>query len=94
MHAGDQHLLVIGPVEDADAPPFRQAASRAPEKIMFQLLGARLLEAENLAALGIDTGHHVLDGAILARGIHRLENHQEGISVAGIKESSAAGSVP
>jgi hypothetical protein len=53
---------------------------------MSQLLGARCLEAENLAALGIDAGHHMLDGAILARGIHPLKNNQEGIPVVGIKE--------
>ena len=86
MHAGDQHLLVIGPVEDADVPPFRQAVRRAPEKIMSQLLGARRLEAENLAALGIDAGHHMLDGAILARGIHPLKDNQKGIPVVGIKK--------
>jgi len=44
MHANDQHFLVIGTIEDADAPAFGQAARRAPEKIVFQLLGAGLFE--------------------------------------------------
>ena len=81
MHADDQHLLVIGAVEDADPPAFRQTAGRAPEKIVLQFLGARLLEAENLAALRIDPGHHVLDGAVLAGGVHRLKDQQDGIAV-------------
>jgi hypothetical protein len=33
---------------------------------MFQLFGARLFETVNLAAFGIDSGHDVPDGAVLA----------------------------
>src|SRR6476620_10030555 len=33
MHAGDQHLLVIGAVEDSDPPAFRQFTGGAPQKI-------------------------------------------------------------
>jgi hypothetical protein len=53
MHANDEHLLVIGTIEDADPPAFRQPAGRAPEKIVLQFFGARLFETENLAALRI-----------------------------------------
>src|SRR6266446_3612195 len=45
MHAHDQHLFVIGAIEDADASPLRQVSGRAPEKIVLELLGARMLEA-------------------------------------------------
>ena len=57
MNANDEHLLIIGTIEDTNPPPFRKAAGRAPEKIMLQLIGARLFETENLAALRIDPGH-------------------------------------
>ena len=30
VHAEDQHLLVVGPVEDADPTPFRQITRRPP----------------------------------------------------------------
>ena len=40
-----------------------------------------MLEAEHLAALRIDAGHHVLDGAILSGRIHRLKDQQDGIAV-------------
>ena len=53
MHPNDQHFLVIGAIEDADSPSFGKPARRAPEKIMFQFFGARLFEAENLAACGL-----------------------------------------
>ena len=36
MHAGDQHLLVVGSVEDADPPAFRQITGGAPEKVVLQ----------------------------------------------------------
>ena len=81
MHAGDQYLLVIGSVEDADSPAFRQIAAGAPEKIVFQFGGAWVFEAEHLASLGIDTGHHVPDGAVFSRSIHRLKDQQDRMAV-------------
>ena len=66
MHAEDEHLLVAGTIEDADSSALRQTAVRAPEEIMFQLDGTRLFETEHLAALRIDPGHDVPDGAVLA----------------------------
>ena len=86
MHAGDQNLLVIGAVEDADPPAFGQIAGGAPEKVVFQFGGAGMLEAEHLAALRIDPGHHVLDGAVLSGGIHRLKDQQDGVAVGGVEQ--------
>jgi phosphopantetheinyl transferase (holo-ACP synthase) len=81
MHPDDQHLLIIGTIEDADPPAFGQTARRAPKKIMFQFFGARLFETENLAALRIDAGHDVPDGAVLAGSVHPLKNQQQRIAV-------------
>jgi hypothetical protein len=81
MHANDEHLLLVGTIEDADSPAFRQTAGRAPEKIMFQLFGTRLFETENLAALRIDPGHDVPDGAVLAGSVHPLKNQQQRIAI-------------
>ena len=55
MHAHDEHLFVVGTIEDADASTLWQATSSSPKEIVFELLGARLLEAENLTPLRIDT---------------------------------------
>ena len=55
LDAGNQHLLVVGSVEDADPPAFRQIAGGAPEKVVLQFGGAGMFEAEYLAALRIDT---------------------------------------
>ena len=54
---------------------------------MLQFLGARLLEAEDLAALGIDAGHDMLDGPVLSRRVHGLENQEQGVAVVGVKEA-------
>jgi hypothetical protein len=59
-------------------------AVRAPKKIMFQFIGGRLLETENLAALRIDPGHDVPDGSVLARSVHPLKNQQQRIAVGGV----------
>ena len=46
MHAGNQNLLAIGSVEDANPPAFRKVAGGAPEKIVLQFTGAGMFEAE------------------------------------------------
>jgi hypothetical protein len=35
-----------------------------------------MLETKDLAALGIDSGHHMFDGAVLSGGVHGLEDQQ------------------
>jgi hypothetical protein len=81
MHADHQDLLVVGPVEDADAAALGQVFDASPEIIMVELLGRRLLERHHLATLRVDAGHHMLDGAILARRVHGLEDEEHGPAV-------------
>ena len=81
MNACDQHLFVVGPVENADPSSFRKIRRGAPKKIMKQLGGAGMLEAEHLASLRIDLRHHMPDGAILSRRIHRLKDQQDCVTV-------------
>src|SRR5579863_5065286 len=81
MHTNNQNLLVIGTVEDADPAPLRKATRAAPEKVMLEFLGARLLETVNLAACRVDARHHMANGAILSGTVHSLKNQQECIVV-------------
>ncbi len=74
MDPYDQHFLVIGPIENSNLPAFGKPANCAPKKIVFQLLGARLFEAGNLAALRIDPRHNMPDGAIINSSVHPLKN--------------------
>ena len=86
MHAGDEHLLVVGPVDGSYSAAFREITHGAPQKIMFQFAGARMLEAERLAALGVDPRHDVLDGPILPRRIHRLKKDEQRVAVRRVEE--------
>ena len=50
-----------------------------------------MLEAEDLTALRVDAGHHVLDHAVLAGGIHRLKNQQQRVAVVRVEQVLAIG---
>jgi len=86
MHANDQHLLIIRPIGDADPPAFWEVTICAPQKIVLQFAVAGLFESEYLAALGVDTGHHVLDGPIFSGRVHPLEDQQHSKAVGGIEK--------
>ena len=77
MHPHHQGLLVVTAVENADVAPIGQHFHAPPQIIVVQLLRRGRLEREYLAALRVDPGHDVLDGAVLARSVHRLEDEQQ-----------------
>src|ERR1700730_501183 len=86
MYASDQDFFVVGAIEDTDLPAFRENACCAPQEIVLELFVARLFETIYLASLRIDTGHHVRDSAVLSRGVHPLEDHEQCIPVVGVVE--------
>src|SRR5580704_15263534 len=73
MHAHDQHFFIMRAVENSDVPALRQRFVDPPEKIVLQFLGAWRLERMHVATFRIDAGHHMLDNAVLAGGIHALQ---------------------
>jgi len=81
VHADDQDLLVVAPVEDADHAPGRQADRCPPQEVVVQLVGGRRLEARDLHALRVDAAHDVADRAVLARRIDGLEHDQQAVHV-------------
>ena len=76
VHADDERLLVVAAIEDPDAAALRQALHAAPQVVVVEVLAARRLEREDLAALRVHARHHVLDRAVLAGRVHRLEDQQ------------------
>src|ERR1700752_3412907 len=76
MHPDAERFLLIAAIEDPDVPAVGQALHAAPEVIVVEILGGRRFEGMDLAALRIDAGHHMLDGAILAGGIQGLKDRQ------------------
>src|SRR5215510_15781474 len=85
MHAHDERLLVVATVEDADATAFRQAPDATPHEIVIEILLRWSLEGKYLTPLRVDSGHHVLDRAVLPRGVHRLKDQQHRPAVLRVK---------
>ena len=85
MDPDHEHFLEVRAVEDTDPAALRQRLGVTPEKVVVEFLGRGLLEAEDLAALGIDARHHVLDRAILTGGIHGLQDNQDRPAIGGVE---------
>jgi hypothetical protein len=52
---------------------------------VIEFFGGGHLEGRDLAPLRVHTGEHVLDDAVLARGIHGLENKEHAPSVVSVE---------
>src|SRR2546427_6704560 len=85
MNSHYQQFLVVRAIENADAPAFGNGLVISPEVVVVQLFGGGRFERKDLRALRVDTGHHVLDGAVFAGGVHRLKDDQQSISVLRVK---------
>ena len=81
MHAHDEHLLVVRPVEDANLAAGRKLPGVTPEIVVIELLRRGDLEAVNADALWIDSAHHVTDRSVLAAGVERLQDHEHAVGV-------------
>jgi hypothetical protein len=86
MDPDNEHFLIVGTIEDADPPAFRQMPGRTPKKIVLQFLLTWLFEAENLAALRIDSGHDVPDRPVFAASVHSLKYQQQRITAGGVMQ--------
>ncbi len=77
VDADGDDLLVVRAVEDADLAAGGQRELAPPQPVVRQLHLARLLERGHPHALRVQAAHDVLDRAVLARGVHRLEDHEQ-----------------
>jgi len=80
MHPDNEHLLIVGTIEDADPASLRQAGSCAKEN-HAAVFGAGLFETEDLTTWGFDSRQDVPDGAVLPGGVHPLEDEQQRIVI-------------
>ena len=85
MHAHDQYLFVIRSIEDADVAALGQRFEVAPQVGVIEFFRRGRFETEDLRALRVHARHDVLDDAILARRVHRLQNDEQGIVVLGVQ---------
>ena len=72
-----QHVLVMRSVEDGDLALSRGVRVNAPQEIMRELGRSRLFEACNKCPLRVKRGEHMLDRAVLAAGVERLEDDED-----------------
>ena len=86
MDSGNEHLLVVRAIEDPDPSLSGKRLFAAPEEVVVQLLGGGLLERDDVAALWVDTGHDVLDRAVLAPRVERLEHDEQRVGVGRVEK--------
>ena len=87
VDAHSQDFFVVTTIEDPEAAALGKPLGGAPEKVVVQLLGRRLLEREHLAAGRIHPGHYGPDGAVLPGRVHGLEDQQHGVAVVGVQNA-------
>ena len=83
LDAHDEHVLVVRAVEDADLAALREHVVDAPEEVVRELGRARGLEAGDAHAHRVEAAERVLDGAVLARGVHALQHDEQCAPVLG-----------
>ena len=66
-------------------PRAGERAGHTPQIAVIQLVDRWRFEAGDLAALRVDPAHDVLDRAVLAGGIQRLEDDEQGARILGVQ---------
>ena len=87
VDAHDENLLVVGAIEDADLAAGGEVGLGAPEEVVGKFLGGGLFEAGDVAALRVNAGHDVADGAVFASGVHGLEDDGKGVATGGVVQA-------
>ena len=77
-NAADEHILVVGAVEDSDHAGPGHARSDAPKEVVGEFLFSRFLEGGELDTLRIDGSDDVADDSAFAGGVHGLQDEEDG----------------
>src|ERR1700730_13548974 len=85
VHSHDEHLFVVGAVENPNVSALGKSKGGSPQKVMLQLRFRRGLKGIDLTALRIHPRHHMLDSTVLPRRVHALENEQNSPTILGVK---------
>src|SRR3989441_7969833 len=81
MHAHDQHILIVGAIENTDDPSAWSDPMHPPEEVMVQFPSGRDFKRTHLASLRIDSGEDLVNRISLATGIHPLQHDQQALMV-------------
>ena len=77
MYAHNQHVFVVGAIEDGDFAAFRHLRFDTPQKIVSQFFLGWLFEVGDVAAVGVHGADDVLDHAVFAAGVERLQADEQ-----------------
>jgi hypothetical protein len=86
VDARGENVFVVGTVEDADHAARRDLGVDAPEEVVAGFEGGGHFEGGDVAALRINSGEDMADGAVFAGGVHALEDDEQGLGLAGVEE--------
>ena len=76
MHTHDQHVLIMGAIENAKDPSARRDPMHTPEEVMVLFPRGGDLKRAHLASLRIDSGEDLENRISLATGIHPLQHDE------------------
>jgi hypothetical protein len=86
VDAGGEHILIVRAVEDADHAAGGSSGLAAPEELVAGFERGGDFEGGDVAALGIDAGEDVADGAVFASRVHALEDDEQSFGLGGVED--------
>ena len=76
-HSRHEHVFIVRAVEYPYLAARRYGSLNAPQEVVRGLEVRGHLEARHIAALRIEHTHHVTNDAVLARGVHALQDDEQ-----------------
>jgi len=81
-----EDVLVVGAVEDVDHAARGNLGVGSPEEVVARFKRGRHFEGGDVAALGVDAGKDMADGAVFAGCIHTLKDDEQGLALVGVED--------
>src|ERR1700730_3632557 len=81
MHAHNQHVLIVGAIENANDTSAWSDPMHTPEEVMVQFPRGRNFKRTHLASLRLNSGENLVNRISLATGIHSLQHDEQAMMV-------------
>src|SRR5215813_12321909 len=81
MHSHDEHILIVGTIENANDTSSWSDPVYTPEEVVVQFPRCRDFKRTYLASLWIDSGEDLVNSISLATGIHPLQHNEQAMMV-------------
>ena len=83
--ADGEHVFVLAAVEDDDFAQRGDGLVDAPEVVVAQLQRGRFAEGGDMDALRVEPAEDMADGAVLAGGVHALQDDEQAVLFLGVE---------